>query len=177
MLGRGWTLYFPGTAGGTEVISLRPGGRAYLLSGRSPLGAMPFPNQGSFQLNRCTGYFEQGLDFYPRLPLACPQAADDPLPLPPNELSDDCYDYLRTLKRCVVPSFIPEKLRTDGSCQAHVFSKINYNQCITYYKDGPSFYSGEWRVYLGRTTKLWRDRREIVELLDSDGKLIDSQDY
>ena len=177
-IGRGWPLYFRSTTEGAEEMRLRPGGRAYLVSGRSPLGSGAYPNQGSFQLNRCTGYFEQGLNFSPSLPLNCPQAAEEPLPPPPNALSEDCYDYLKTLRRCVVPSSVPDRFKTDGSCQAQVFNKLNYNQCVAYHKDETNFFTGEWRVYLGRTSDLWTDsRREIVELRDEDGKLIDARSF
>ncbi len=173
-IGTGWPLYFPGVHSGTETIFLRPGGRAYLLSGRSPLGAS-YPEQGSFQLNRCTGYFEQGLDFYPGLPRSCPQVSQDPS-LPHSDISDACYDYLKTLRRCVTPSTIPESIKNDGVCQSYVFNKVNYNQCVSNYKDEPNFFTGEWRVYLGRSSELWRNRDEIIELVDQNGLLIDTRD-
>lgn len=169
---RAWKLPFPEyTGGGEEDVTLRPGEQAYIISGRSPNGQ-------SFQLNKCTGYFEQGMNFVPSLPLNCPRPVDDPLPLPPNALSDACYDYLTTLESCrVPPSSVPTGLRADGSCQTHIFNKINYNQCVTYYKNDRDFFQGEWHLYLDRSTRLWRDRREVVQLLDEDGKLISAWVY
>lgn len=169
---KAWTLPFPTyTGSGEEEVMLRPGARAHLISGYSPNGQ-------SFQLNKCTGYFEQGMNFVPSLPLRCPRPVDDPLPLPPNTLSDSCYDYLKTLGRCKVPpSTVPTRLRSDGSCQAHIFSKINYNQCVIYYRNERDFLHGEWHLYLNRTTKLWRSAREVVQLLDENGKLIDARVY
>ncbi len=167
-----WALPFPTYDGsGDENVLLRPGQRAYLISGYSPNGQ-------SFQLNKCTGYFERGMNFTPSLPLRCPRPVDDPLPLPPNSLSDACYDYLKTLPRCKVPpSSVPTRLRSDGSCQAHIFSKISYNQCVIYYRNDRNFLQGEWHLYLNRTTRLWKSTREVVQLLDENGKLIDSRTY
>ena len=166
-----WTLPYPGNVGNGESVRLRPGEKAHIISGRSPNGQ-------SFQLNTCTGYFEQGMNFTPTLPLACPSPLSEPLPLPPNTLSDACYDYLKQLKRCAVPSaIVPVALKADGSCQAHLSSKINYNQCVTYHKDDPNFFRGDWHIYLGRSTRLWRDKHDTVELLDEGGNLIDMRSY
>lgn len=168
---KAWSLPFPTNEGEGEVVMLRPGQRAYIISGRSPNGQ-------SFQLNKCTGYFEQGMNFVPSLPLRCPRPVDDPLPLPPNTLSDACYDYLKTLPRCKTPpSSVPTRLRADGSCQAHIFNKISYNQCVTYYKSDRDFFQGEWRIYLDRNTRLWKDKLEIIDLLDENGRLIDRRSY
>ena len=179
-IGRGWTLFFPGSTGEGEVVSLGPGERAYILSARAPIAmtAESPPGRGGFQLNACTGYFAQSRGIYPGLPIACPHPAQEPLPLPPNALSKACYNYLKTLRRCAVPpATVPTNLVADGSCQAHLFNKINYNQCVTYHKDEPNFYSGEWRLYLGRDTELWRDTEETGELLDMEGRLIDARAY
>lgn len=179
-IGRGWTLYTPGNTGEGEVVSLIPGARAYILSARAPIGVTTEspPGRGGFQLNACTGYFAQSRAIYPGLPIACPHPAQEPLPLPPNALSKTCYDYLKTLRRCTVPpATVPTNLVADGNCQAHLFNKINYNQCVVYHKDEPNFYRGEWRLYLGRDTELWRDSKETVELLDTEGRLIDARTY
>lgn len=180
VIGRGWTLFIPGNTGEGDAAFLKPGARAYILSARAPIGVTTEspPGRGGFQLNTCTGYFAQGRTVYPGLPIACPHPAQEPLPLPPNALSRTCYDYLKTLRRCAMPpATVPTNLVADGSCQAHLFNKISYNQCVAYHKDEPNFYRGEWRLYLGRDTKLWRDSKETVELLDAEGRLIDSRTY
>jgi hypothetical protein len=48
---------------------------------------------------------------------------------------------------------------------------------VAYHKDEPGFYRGEWRLYLGRDTELWRDTKEMVELRDKEGRLIDTRAY
>ena len=153
-IGTGWALFFPNTVGGSERIVLRPGGRAYLISGPFPFGT-ELSRQGGFQLNKCTGYFARGKQFSPNLPKECPSPQNGPLPEPPNALSETCYDYLKTIPRCTVPSpKMPTNLVADGNCQAYLFNHLNYNQCVTDNKDTPTFYKGEWRVYLGRSGTL-----------------------
>lgn len=168
---KAWSLPFPGYGEGGEIVMLRPGQTAYIISGRSPNGQ-------SFQLNRCTGYFEQGMNFVPSLPLECPHPAVDHLPPPPNTLSDACITYLNKLGRCrVPPSTVPPQLKADGNCQAYLFNNINYNQCVTYHKEDPNFFRGSWHIYLNRNTPLWRMKRETVELFDENGRLVDTRNY
>ncbi len=175
-IGKGWTAYFPGTVGEGDPILLRPGNRVYVLSGRPP-GGMTLPSKGGFQLNLCTGFFEQGQNFYPGLPLQCPRPENGPLLSSGDILSEDCYTYLKRIPRCTVPSSVPKNLASDGNCRAYALTKINYGQCVVDYRKDPRFLRGEWRVYLGRGTRLWRDGKEIIEILDKDGKLIARKQY
>lgn len=167
---KAWTLPFPGSAGEGDVIWLHPGGVVYIVSGKSPSGS-------SFQVNRCTGYVSRGASFTPSLPIECPRPLQEPLPLPPNHLSDACLDYLATIGSCTVPGALPENLRNDGSCQVHITNKINYSTCVALHKNEPGFYRNDWRLFLNRTTPLWKDRREVIDLLDQNGKLISSYSY
>lgn len=167
---KAWKLPFPGGVGEGESVALAPGAVAYLITGRSGNGM-------SFELNKCTGYFAQQTRFTPSLAGVCPHPLQEPLPQPPNQLSDACLDYLVTIPSCTVPSSIPVHLQGDGNCQAHVFRKISYNTCVSLHKNEPDFYRGDWRIYLGRDSRLWRDRRETIELLDQNGRLISSYSY
>ncbi len=174
-IGRGWSMFFPSNAGDGDPILLRPGASAYVFSGRSPIGAVP--TKGGFQLNLCSGFLQQGNTASLGLPMECPSPTDYPLPQPPNELSDACYNYLASVGRCAVPTNIPPNLVNDGGCQAFALTHINYSQCVANFKNAPGFFRGQWRIYLGRDTRLWRDKREIVELLDKEGRIIDSRSY
>lgn len=173
-----WVLPFLNATGEGDVVTLRPGERAYLISGRSPLAlSTRKPNTTSFQLNKCTGYLERGLDFTPALPRDCPLASKEPLPTGGYELSDACTDYLARIPRCTVPGAVPANLSGDGGCQSYVATKVNYATCVENHKDDADFYRGEWHIYLGRSAPLWRSRNEIVELYDTEGKLIDSKQF
>jgi hypothetical protein len=68
-------------------------------------------------------------------------------------------------------------LSGDGNCQAHVFKNISYSKCVEYHKNEPDFFKGEWHMYFGRSSKLWRDRNEVVSLYDAQGRLIDQKSY
>ena len=48
-----------------ENIYLKPGEKAIIITGKSPLGT-------SFKLNKCAGYFEQFHEFAPELNIDCP---------------------------------------------------------------------------------------------------------
>ena len=77
----------------------------------------------------------------------------------------------------VPPTTVPTRLRSDGSCQAFIFSRINYNQCVANYRNDRDFLQGDWHLYLDRTTRLWKSKREVIQLLDKNGKIIDSRMY
>lgn len=175
---KAWTLPFLNAVGEGENAFLRPGGRAYLVSGRSPLAiSSRTPNTTSFQLNVCTGFLSQGTQYAPTLPRECPSALQD-VPLnSTSQLSDTCLDFIKKIPRCSVSKPVPENLRYDGDCNVYTSTKINYTQCVTNHKSDTNFYRGEWRMYLGRDTLLWRTRNEIVELRDSTGKIIDTKRY
>ncbi len=168
---KGWKLPYPGAPKEGETVSLKPGEYAYIITGQSANGQ-------SFQLNKCTGYFEQGLDFTPSLPMSCPHPANEPLPEPPNHLSDQCVDYLQTLPSCATYSGpIPEYLQSDGTCQNYLFNNTSYDRCVSLHKNDSDFYQGEWRLYLGRGGSLWPLRYDTIELIDQEGKLISSYSY
>lgn len=163
---KAWKLPYPGISGEGETVALPPGETAYIITGRSRNGL-------SFELNKCTGYLDRSQTFSPPLPLDCPAPVTEPLPRPPNALSEACYDYLATFSGCAIQEGeLPENIRYDGNCQAHLTNNIGYNQCIQYHKNEPDFFRGEWRLFLNRDGGLWRDHRETIELLDQNGKFI-----
>lgn len=170
-IGTAWRLPFPNAKGDGETVFLKPGEIAYIISGRSANGR-------SFQLNSCTGYFEQGQDFIPSLPIACPHPSREPLPLPPNELSENCFNYISSLPLCATPTGpVPAYLQTDGSCQAHISRNISYDSCVNFHKNEPDFFRGDWRMYLNRGSNLWQSKHDTIELIDQNGKLISSYAY
>ncbi len=166
---QGIVLPFSGQVISKENIFASPGDRVFIVTGRSPTGY-------SFRLNKCTGYFEQFQNFTPSLPLECPYANAGPLPQPPNHLNDACLDYLDSISRCIVPvNNIPPGLSPE--CSRYVSEKISYGGCVSVHKNDPDFYKKEWRVYLDRDTELWKDRREVIKLLDLNGKTVGAVSY
>lgn len=183
----GWTLSSEATGNaaiipkGTEVpangvinavqdIVLMPGQRAIIISGQSPIGA-------SFRENKCIGYFSTFQKFSPSLPQNCPS--------PANELIDQygsgyirdsvCIDYVNTLARCQVVLSPPVKV--SGVCQSFLIKYLNYNGCVEAHRNDADFKGDTWRVYLGRTTSMWRSKHELVKLLDTTGKTVDAFSY
>ena len=168
---KAWRLPYPGGVGEGDVVMLAPGERAYIITGHSPNGM-------SFRLNACTGFFSQGIGFTPSLPRECPSPAQELSTESAAQLTEACIDYISSFPSCTSPSgMLPVHLANDGNCQAYVYKKIGYGQCVALHKNEPSFYRGEWRIYLNRGETLWRARREVVELLDANGKLISAYSY
>ena len=151
-------------------IVLRPGDSAYLITGRSPLGA-------SFRTNMCMGYFSRYQRFEPSLGLSCPAALSTAERFSGIDFNRDegCYDFLRSIPRCSIVTGIPPTV--SASCAGFVETNIHYNGCVRLYQNESAFYGSQWRVYLGRTGELWRRDRETIRLLDAEGKTVDQYSY
>src|SRR3989338_4254294 len=123
------------------------------------------------------GYFSTFQTFFPPLPQNCP--------IPPDELktfygsgyiSDAaCIDYVDRLSRCQIALSPP--LGASGSCQGFLVKYLHYNGCVEAHKNDGDFEGNTWRIYLGRTTPMWRAKHELVKLLDVNGKTVDAFSY
>ena len=183
----GWTLMSPVTQNsftipfGTELplsglitereqILLYPGDTAYILSGRSPLGA-------SFRTNACIGYFTQYQSFTPSIRNECPRPIDELEDLSGINLDRDrsCEEFVKDIPRCTIASSLPPEL--SNSCRAFISSNLHYNGCVRNYQNDANFFKNEWRVYLGRTAELWKRDRETIRLYDNEGRLVDQMSY
>jgi len=170
-LGKGTYLPFRGQINIEDSLFLRPGERAFIVTGRSPIGV-------SFRLNTCTGYFAQFQDFTPRLPTQCPLPRDEDFETGPAGLNDACIDYIETLPRCTAHiQSLPLEFSNNPICQEYITTKITYNGCVELHKDDTDFYKAEWRIFLKRDQELWKEKRETILLLDEDERVIDSISY
>lgn len=167
---KGTELPISGTINATEDIVLAPGDRALIMSGSSPIGA-------SFRENKCIGYFSSFQSFYPSLSQNCPVPSNELKTLyTGNYISDaSCIDSVDRLSRCQVMLTPPSTL--SSACQNFMIQYLNYNGCVATHKNDTDFKGITWRVYLGRTTSLWRARHELVKLLDMNGKTVDAFSY
>ncbi len=183
----GWTLRSEATGetatipGGADVlragvvnqalpIVLQPGERAFIVSGRSPLGI-------SFQENKCIGYFSYFQSFSPSLPGSCP--------LPETELQTyyrgnyiqdpECIEYVDEVDRCEIINRAPSRL--SNACRSFLTSYLTYNGCVDAHRADADFSERTWRIYLGRKDTLWRTEHEVVKLLDAEGKTVDAFTY
>ena len=153
-----------------EPIVLEPGDKVIITTGRSPIGA-------SFRENICIGYFSQFQKFSPSLSNVCPT--------PDNELEDfygpnlirdpACIDYVDRLPRCTLQITPPTNL--SASCQHFLTTYLHYNGCMVAHERDQNFKRTTWRVYLGRDTSMWRSDREVVKLIDTEGKTVDMFSY
>ncbi|GEM_PF-515548 len=167
-LPKGVQLPFQNQVNVEQPIYLSPGDTAYIYTGRSPLGV-------SFRLNKCTGFFNQFQSFNPSLPSRCPDPSSEPLPPPASLYNDQCIDYINSLSSCQV--IIKPPLNISPECQRYVTTEINYTKCVEYHKNDKDFYDPEWRVYLNHDDTLWKSKREIIHLVDRNGKIIDVVTY
>ncbi|MES2087968.1 MAG: hypothetical protein V4467_03160 [Patescibacteria group bacterium] len=165
---RGAKLPFQNQLNVEEPIYLKPGEMAYIITGGSPLGI-------SFKPNMCTGFFNQYQSFYPGLPSRCPGPRESDLPNGPYQFNDACRDYISSLPGCYVITDPPNDISPE--CQKFVTEELSYTKCVNRYKNDPDFYDPDWRVYLNRSSVLWKDRRELIKLLDQNGKTIDAITY
>jgi len=172
----GKASYLPrmGAVNTEYTIKANPGDKITITTGKSPIGS-------SFRLNKCTGFLEQYQNFYPTLPRVCPRPKDE-IPSEyayatgPNAFNDQCVDFIDRMGVCSINTKdIP--LNMQSQCVEFVTKQINYNACITKHSNETDFYDDEWRVFLKRDAELWKDRREVIELIDEKGFVIDSISY
>ena len=164
-IGAGAYLPYSGQVNPEEGIQLEPGGRAYIITGRSPIGT-------SFRPNLCAGYFQQFNKFEPRLREECPRSEDEDST---RGLQNSCLDFLETVQTCRQVLEIPLGLTPE--CQNYVSLEINYKKCVERHRNDPGFYSKNWYIYLGRDNEIWSSRRETITLYDREGKILDSISY
>jgi len=151
-----------------QPVYLGPGEIAYIITGRSPVGM-------SLRLNKCTGFYNQFQSFNPGIPSRCPYPASEPLPPPANQYNDQCLNYISSLPGCF--TVISPPLDISPECQRYVTTELNYTKCVDHHKNDRDFYDGDWRLYLNRGNALWKTSRELIHLLDQNGKIIDAITY
>jgi hypothetical protein len=152
-------------------IMLAPGDTAIVLSGDSPVGS-------SFRENMCTGYFEEYQDFYPSLNRSCPYPRAELEAYSGVALDDDrCYDFVATLPSCENARAEADDAHISRSCEAFVEDRLTYSGCVRSHAADANFDGRTWRIFLDESGDLWRDEREIIRLLDRDGKTVDVYQY
>lgn len=164
---QGEEVYQPSYSSAGAIV-LNPGDTATISSGRSPLGV-------SFKTNKCTGYLSQFQNFIPDLPQNCPLPLDEAgaSTYGGSPITDrECLDYLRDMPQCHIA--VQGLSSLPNACQSLVANTLTYNGCVLRHQSDVDFKGVEWRIYLGYSEKLWKDNREVLTLLDGDGKLVDS---
>lgn len=154
---------------GEDPIVMRPGDKAVISSAHSPIG-------NSFLINKCSGYFDDFREFYPYINASCPFLRNEKMPAAPNALNDACLDFVSSWPMCGNQiNNLPEYLSHE--CQVWIADHATYNSCVSLHQPDKDFFSNEWRIFLNRTEPLWKIERENIQLLDSDGKVVDQISY
>ncbi|XKT75320.1 MAG: hypothetical protein ACJKSS_00825 [Patescibacteria group bacterium UBA2103] len=166
----GTELPLSGIISEQELLELNPGDDAYIITGRSPIGA-------SFRINSCLGYFGQYQSFTPTLKNSCPLPEDELKEFSGIDFYRDttCENFVEDIPRCSIATSIPAYV--SDSCRAFVESSLNYNGCVRLHQNDEDFFDDEWRIYLGRSSELWKESREVIRLYDASGKLVDQISY
>lgn len=169
-IGEAVTTYYANTANAKTSVFLAPGEQALIITRRSPIGQ-------SFKINKCMGYLTQYQEFYPYISTNCPLISDYPYPERPNAFTDDCLNFLDGIGSCQSPStsYIPEGL--PQNCINFATERANYNRCVSDFSNTKDFISPEWRIYLGRNESIWKSSREIIDVIDQKGNIIQSYTY
>jgi hypothetical protein len=156
-----------GTISKSEPVYISPRYRAIINTGRSPIG-------DSFQVNICSGYLGQFQTYSPELRKECPEPVDEMKKYGINDSA--CRDFVKDIPKCsIYTSPVPENLTNE--CKKFVTEKLTYNACVAVHKTETDFYREEWRLFLGKTVELWKEKQEIIKLLDTKGNLLDAITY
>jgi hypothetical protein len=151
-------------------VQLEPGGTAHITTGPSPFGV-------SFRVNKCSGYLGQFQEYTPKLARSCPKPIDD-LRLIDNKVPylNACDTYLQTLPRCTA-FFKATPIEYGTECDQFIKRELTYNGCVDNHMYRPLFYTNEWRIFLNKQDELWRNKRDVIKLLDASGKTVDMISY
>lgn len=170
---QGTYLYFTGTINSEQDIFLASNDTMYIITGISPNGA-------SFKLNKCSGYLNQFQTFVPYISGYCPVPRNENLSaIPKTGYNDTCFDFIDRMPACRIQNdpLPPGSQKWSAECIDFIYKKVNYPACIDTHRNDKDFYQNEWRVYLKRGDTLWKNSREDIVLLDSEGKIVDEIKY
>jgi hypothetical protein len=163
-------LIFAGSINSEDPVILTGGDVVYIITGVSPNGY-------SFKVNKCSGYMSQFQKYTPYLRSSCPSPKKEDLSSIPKTVNNDaCFDYIDRMPACkITTGALPVELSYE--CQNFIINKINYRSCVDIHKYDMDFYQKDWRIYLKRSSRIWKDRRENIVLYDNEGKIVDSLTY
>ena len=65
----------------------------------------------------------------------------------------------------------------ENSCTNLLSNQPNYMKCVTAHRSDPNFISNSWRIYLNKSVQIWKNSGDTLELLDANGKVVDSFSY
>ncbi len=160
--------FIQGVINSVTAITLSPGDYVILTSGPSPVGV-------SFRESICTGYLAQTQTFSPTLANACPRPGDLLPRTAENEsrYGADCLDYIVRIPQCSYPKLLPSTL--SAQCRAFLANTFTYTGCVQSYSSATML--NVWRAYFASAYELWRNSRDMLQLLDAEGRVVDTITY
>lgn len=134
-------------------------------------------------MNQCSGYLSQHIRFTPNIRAQCPELEDENLAdlgITPQAFDYDydeynaCLDQIESQRECTIgrTSSLVEDI-----CNDVIREYTTYNSCVDRYKDTSDFLLNEWYIYLTLGKELWREKRELIQLIDTQGKIVDTMSY
>ena len=177
MIPKGVETFVLGQVNIEKDIYLAPGEVAILHSGKSPAGV-------SFKSNMCSGFLNDlwenssvrfSTAWCPRPELILPNTVSNI-----KKYGDSCMDAVQELSRC--EHFLnknPYYKKVSPLCRQTLSNEMTYNACVKKYKNSKNFhYPGAvWHIFLNREKKLWKNRYEVIRLMDQDGKTVSAVSF
>lgn len=154
----------PGLASSSrDPIFLKPGDYAVITAGTQE-------RRMDFRENLCTGYFTQSSQFIPDLTQQCPRPDTSRI----LYLTDECIRKVESVSLCRMPNVAGE---FNADCAAFLSEHYRYSACVDENRADPNFYSHRWLIWMQRNTEFLRNVHDVVQLLDSKGKVVSEWDY
>lgn len=145
-------------------IVVQSGDVIVVSSGKSPIGH-------SFRVNKCSGYRSQFEKFIPTIKTPCPNPLQEFLDDGTVPFFDDkCYETVTSLPVCTVVDTIHPKIT--GECRNFLKNVMTETGCVSKHKNDPDFLTPEWRVFLNSDRELWKNKDNVLYLLDKNNLLV-----
>ena len=146
------------------AVRANPGDLIIVSSGSSPSGS-------SFKLNKCSGYRSQFKGFTPSIKTECPSALDEFLRLGSVPYTDNqCYAVVERLSKCRVVTQIPSSVTKE--CRGFLETVATEKGCVRQHRNDEGFFLSEWRLFLGSDEEIWKNKDNILYLLDDQNRLV-----
>lgn len=130
------------------------------------------PIRQSFRANICMGYLDENDYFEPSLGRSCPSPSKT-APSVSNITNNDCLDYIETISRCEIPKERDYPEEITRSCKEYIEENVNYESCVAKHQFDENFFIDEWRVFAKVRGILWLKDRDVIQLIDNSGKIVD----
>ena len=148
----------------SSPVVVYSGDRLFISSGDSPVDI-------SFQVNKCSGYLSQHTSFVPTIKTSCPDPVQEFSAYERVPFSDvACYTLVSSLPLCTSVDTAPSDVTT--SCRNFLQQVLTEEGCVSQHRNDPDFLTGEWRLFLGSDKELWKNRDNVLYLLDENNLLV-----